>query len=826
MSVSIFALGIRVGTEPSSLTDSIDQLFIQKVPKAKEFERLLKLDKKNAEFLYQLFQAVHLEKAAELPSFSQVQLSAKEWQRIIEILGELGSYPSSQVLACKALRLIEFYRADLLFRTQWKVQAMEAYPSTAANTATPVFEKDPEAADKTRSKMEAVQQFFAREARIRSVAEDRFRPLVYFRKEGGGFLPVQECGIEPDTARLERWSEKDIYPQESPGILQTSLENAWHTLGGLGVVVKGRHKAHEQEGSYNMWGYYPLYIQEIWNEDLDDLLPFGVISHWYNSKKVESSIWMSPRHKAFFVVPSHEECWALFDIPNAQQVYLSSSKATYFERTAYMGSSLAVFALSYNPQGVKSRIPVYGTLPKNVSIVLADTVDIGATAFELMSVFYRSIAPLVQTRQIRWTAPLRVGMLHGHANHMAPKVVYQGIGIYHQAREIDPSVHLGFGRHSDILIPVSGSYAQKLKSKNIVTSEFFSLLPLDMLESKMSPILNGLNPAQFDYEDPAILGDFASQFKVSPMAAKAALRQKLYEEGIIPDPERFVAVFVGRYAKAKGIFLLPAMAKALVQHGGQLVCLGLPESAMDDLEELEKQAMDPSSELFGKVKIYKKMEDQSALIPGTTIKRGMGIRAASVLTFMPSIEEPMGLVALEAMLLGSVPIVPCHEGFRDTCKAVNMPSKEGKSLDFDSGATAIMYPADQAHSPEAAAKAVVWAVEHYLKAHSEPKLDQIVSQIRQNTIADHAWYDPVSEGGVIHEYNLLYDQALANRKEVHLPSSQGHIALVKTSLRVKDRVVGFLRQIWESISAFGRIISQVCLGKRPLFRWRSHTQYL
>lgn len=791
--------------------------FAKEIPSVQELSSLLGLKKEQANCVHHLFETAKNERYGSLPSFDALNFTADEWQKIT---GAIERIEASQVpcsaLVKKVLRMIDFFRADVRLRELWREGSSRNLGEVV------VSEKSQTSGSKTL--LDEVERVFEQGARIHSVVEDRLRPVKFYRTQKAGILPEQELEVRPDIDRLESWSITDKFPQEQEGIIQASVENAWHVMGGLAVVVKGRHKAQAEQGQYNMWGYYPLYIQEIWNEELDDLKPYGVIQHLYDFKKVETTVWMSVKHKSFFVMPSGQEAWGLFDVVNREQVYVDTSKASYFERSVYLGSALAAFSIQYNPSGIKLAETAYKSLPKNIRVVLADSMAVGACAFELISIFSKTTQKVKSASEMIWRLPLRVGMLHGHGGHDLPESLFEGVGIKRRGPYDYPAhSHLSYGLHADVLVPVSKAYAQKLLSRDSYISEQFSRLPPSLLKSKMHPILNGLDPAQFDCTDPKILGRFAPVFAQSPTKAKAELRRVLYEQGLIADPKAFLAVFVGRYAVAKGVYLLKSMAEAVVKAGGQVVCMGIPDTAMQDLEDLEKVVNAPDSELYGKVKIYKKAADQNTLLEGTTLKKGTAIRAAASIGLMPSIEEPMGLVALEYMLQGSIPVVPCHEGFKDTCVALNLPGESGKRLTLEEGANAVMYPGALARSPEAAESAVTWAIENWVLKLSDQEMDQAIFTIRQKTIASRSWYDTTAQSGVIDAYVEMYKTSLQVKQEpTLLQKPQSSFVNAEQKITLREKIKALFGRIGFHLRDLAQRLRACFLKKKPLYVWRSH----
>ncbi len=213
----------------------------------------------------------------------------------------------------------------------------------------------------------------------------------------------------------------------------------------------------------------------------------------------------------------------------------------------------------------------------------------------------------------------------------------------------DRTLTLNFMRrgilYADAVNTVSKTYA-----KEILTPEFGEGLDKLLLElrGKLFGIVNGI-----DYDDYNPLTDrlIAKNYDVNSLAARSANKTALQKEFDLPvNPDTMVFGYVGRLDFMKGVdMLISVMKQALKEFDIQFVQVGAGDwNLIEHLQKL-KQAFPK------KVGIH--------TYPNFTLPKL--VFAGSDCMVVPSRFEPCGIVPIEGMRYGSVPIVRKVGGLSD-----------------------------------------------------------------------------------------------------------------------------------------------------------------
>jgi starch synthase len=219
-------------------------------------------------------------------------------------------------------------------------------------------------------------------------------------------------------------------------------------------------------------------------------------------------------------------------------------------------------------------------------------------------------------------------------------------------------------KYADAITTVSPTHARE-----VLLPEYGEGLELVLQENrdKLSGILNGLDMKEFNpTDDPLVLAHFNDKsFKDARLKNKVLLQQ---EFGLPIDPEAFLVAYSGRLANQKGVNLLTeAMSHLLPEYPKlQLIVLGGGE---DNHRNALKDLM----------KMYPKQVGLH-LLSNFKLPRKIFSGADSIL--LPSLFEPGGIVALEAMRYGSVPIVRRTGGLSDIIVEFDPKTEEGNGFSF------------------------------------------------------------------------------------------------------------------------------------------------
>jgi len=216
--------------------------------------------------------------------------------------------------------------------------------------------------------------------------------------------------------------------------------------------------------------------------------------------------------------------------------------------------------------------------------------------------------------------------------------------------------------YSDWINTVSKSHALE-----VMTTEYGEGLEkiITKMKGKLSGILNGLDNKEFNPNTDPFL---ENNYSVNSIEKRAPNKIELQKTFNLPEDKNvFLLGFVGRLSKQKGLdILIPVVEKFLKEFPAQFVFLGSGNSEYkNQLTKLQKRFPD-------NVSIH--------LYPDFKLPRKIFSGADAIL--IPSIFEPGGIVALEAMRYGAVPIVRKTGGLADSVMNFNPQTKSGNGFVF------------------------------------------------------------------------------------------------------------------------------------------------
>jgi starch synthase len=231
---------------------------------------------------------------------------------------------------------------------------------------------------------------------------------------------------------------------------------------------------------------------------------------------------------------------------------------------------------------------------------------------------------------------------------------------------------------------------------------------------KLSGILNGLNYTEFDpATQPEIVEKYDLSHWQSGKSKNKRVAQRLF--GLPVDSSKILLAYVGRMTSQKGLELLVSgLTRIMRQHEQvQFVALGDGEDHYCDL--LWSLAQKHPNRVS--VKLYH----------DTTLPKQ--IFAGADMVLVPSNYEPGGIVVLEAMRYGAVPIVRSTGGLRDAIKSFALDEKNGTGFVFD------------AKSPAALVKVMNQAIALYGKSKKWSQIVHNALQYRQTWRQSAEQYD-------------------------------------------------------------------------------------
>lgn len=280
--------------------------------------------------------------------------------------------------------------------------------------------------------------------------------------------------------------------------------------------------------------------------------------------------------------------------------------------------------------------------------------------------------------------------------------------------------------HADAINTVSPTYAAELLSREHGTGLH---LLFREIRSKLYGILNGL-----DYEDfnPRTDRVIKQNYSVRDISSRALNKADLQQHfGLAVSPETPVIAYSGRLDEQKGLDLLIKIIEfVLVEFNVQLVVLGKGnESYRNFFADLEERYP-------GRVGTH--------LQADFTLPRKFF--AGADIMLMPSRYEPGGIVAIEAMRYGCVPVVRATGGLADMVEDFDPVAMTGSGFTFSS------------YSSQSLLVAIARALEVY---KNQPLWTKLVKQAMSQ---DFSWDKTATE------YQDLYTRTVEFRKEALKPN--------------------------------------------------------
>lgn len=219
--------------------------------------------------------------------------------------------------------------------------------------------------------------------------------------------------------------------------------------------------------------------------------------------------------------------------------------------------------------------------------------------------------------------------------------------------------------YADAVSTVSPTHAIE-----VLTPEYAEGL-LDVLitiRSKLTGILNGLDLEEFN---PATDTTIKRRYsKKAFLKARRTNKIHLQREFSLPeDPDAPIFGFVGRLAQQKGIdLIIDTIPRVIAERPDvQFVILGTGE-------EKYRSALN---------KLHEEHPDNVGLFLFSDFKLPRKLFAGTDVMLMPSMFEPGGIVALEALRYGSVPIVRKTGGLRDIVQHFDPDTRKGNGFLFE-----------------------------------------------------------------------------------------------------------------------------------------------
>ncbi|KAF8412108.1 hypothetical protein HHK36_000063 [Tetracentron sinense] len=184
---------------------------------------------------------------------------------------------------------------------------------------------------------------------------------------------------------------------------------------------------------------------------------------------------------------------------------------------------------------------------------------------------------------------------------------------------------------------------------------------LSSRKSVLNGITNGIDVAEWN---PASDVHIYFHYSIHDLSGKVQCKTALQKElGLPVKPDCPMIGFIGRLDYQKGIDLIRLATPELMQDDVQFVMLGSGDPEYEDWMRAAESTY----------------RDKFRGWVGFNVAISHRITAGCDILLMPSRYEPCGLSQLYAMRYGTVPVVHCTGGLRDTVENFNLYAQEGSS---------------------------------------------------------------------------------------------------------------------------------------------------
>ncbi|APJ04654.1 glycogen/starch synthase [Silvanigrella aquatica] len=439
-------------------------------------------------------------------------------------------------------------------------------------------------------------------------------------------------------------------------VLQVSIEAHNVIIGGIGTVLNGLIKAQNQhvdpvsgKKDINAIEITPFY--DILKRDNSGEYEFvGYVKNFLDNKLYTTTVYKikTPSEITQYLVQPDPKYngYDLFYLNEEKNLY---GKMLTQKNLEYFSSSVAAIATLYHGKNGGENIDI-----------LHSHIYPSGFANVLVKKLYNPLRKKVGLPKI-YTAMT----VHGATDE---KGIYQSNFLNHVGFEKKPSspeisLHILSLIESDIINAVSkgviNSYISDDPNVSFQMADAYTHL---LKINRFVGIANGIDLENFNPIDKKVLGSLHVAADLSDLAAKKWEAKKiLYDAGIISSPTKPLFLYVGRFAPEKGMELFSPFVNYIAKHNGQTVIMGkIIDTSLNKFLDNLKNSNIPDLKIYTDVK-----NDQLKILSSVNASKGNLIRFASDFTFIPSIFETFGIIAVEGLVMGSNLITTNVQGLQD-----------------------------------------------------------------------------------------------------------------------------------------------------------------
>jgi glycogen synthase len=539
-------------------------------------------------------------------------------------------------------------------------------------------------------------------------------------------------------------------------VLHLSLEYTYG-VGGLRSVITGLIPALDRN-DMPVSIITPFY-DFLENLDLE-LEELTTVKHCYK-RTIHTSIILKTKHGQLnteqidlFLIkpPSNSPVAYIFNIADQQNIYKAFNHSEPQNRIEYFNGAVSSFIRILKP-----NIPCF-------DIIHAHSWHTGLSVcltkeFENLE-WVKNINPEVELK----TPPKIISSIHMLSNEQGVLIGKQNIvdtltsvGLPLKRKFLNNDhlnqMYLGMQYSDQVLMVSKNIVNDAISGKDYGLGKIFKFLHS---KNRLNAISNGIVTEHFNPTLMKNLGSYAisidHQHSIIEQKRKikhflSSKYKQLYER-----TNNIWYLYLGRFAKEKGIDLLPSALESISETKGNLIVIGcyVTDNKIDKncfLQETIEKLKDEKN-----VVVIDSIDEQKSI--------GKYFRAACEFTLIPSHIEACGLIAMEAMLNCSIPIASDVQGLPDTV----IPFIEDKHYNneyYNTEGTGFLYHEDDLGSKENLQKIIKVASYKYRYWEKQKILDLILAKLYHKSIKFDWQESPVKN------YLSLYQKTIETETTSH-----------------------------------------------------------
>ncbi len=527
-------------------------------------------------------------------------------------------------------------------------------------------------------------------------------------------------------------------PENEFRVLIGSPEFGKFTWGGVGYVVNGMVAALSSTQMPPHHHIVPFVLFPYFTGTTTKSEFLGTLTHIYNGHPVHSKLFLGEemvKGKPIHVIllQADPRLPHFFDLePNSYQTLFLPNHAgvDYANRQLYCGSAAA--ALLYHFRNQHHRF-------------FFDIAHFHSYFFALTPAITKKFFP---------NSPPQLFHLHSLNQDQG------GFSNFTFNKEPINMMKLGM-KYADASIAISNTMIQDGLSSNPrknfgLQASYTALYRPDFHKTRLFLLPNGISYEEYNPFAPTRLQTSTSkenfQFTSDIVHSKQKIKNHLASLGLIQDPTRPLFVFVGRYAVEKGIDFLDPMLEEINKNHGNCIIMGV--KGFSEAEGI-MQALHKKYASHKNIYIMKGAPKEEQFGPKNL---GMLIRAASDFALVPSHEEAFGLVPLEFLSLGSIPITSRISGLQDTMQELALDdTAQGNSFNYNEDSNEYRTVAGR-ESIQARISISIQKAFTYYKLSLETK-----NFVSQRLIEEAKKYDWLASGGAIEKITEIYEESIIRK---------------------------------------------------------------